>query len=430
MISIEKNNLPVLVSGARTAFLESAGAYWELMSYELGALALKGLIERSGIAPNLVEQVVMGTVLHEINTTNVAREISLQAELSPAIPAYTVAMAGLSPNIGIMNVCNEIALGRIGFGVAGGTENFSDVPIRLSQNVRRTMMKIRQTRSNKEKIKHLSKLRPRDLALDLPSSSDFTTGLTMGSACEAMADTFGVSRNDSDQFAVQSHQRALHAQSLGLYKEQIIPVQLGTKSINEDNSIRPDTTFKKLSELKPVFDCRGVITAGNSSRFTDGAGAVLLGSMKSVKQHGLTPQLIIRDYLATGVGSLHTEMLLGPALTIPKLLERNKLKFEDIGVWELHEAFASQVLVNLKCMRSRRFINDRFGKSTPHGDIPMEQLNAHGGSLAMGNPFAATGIRLLQTAAKRLKTEQQRYAIVASCAGGGLGSALLLENIS
>ena len=216
MISIEKNNLPVLVSGARTAFLESAGAYWELMSYELGALALKGLIERSGIAPNLVEQVVMGTVLHEINTTNVAREISLQAELSPAIPAYTVAMAGLSPNIGIMNICNEIALGRIGFGVAGGTENFSDVPIRLSQNVRRTMMKIRQTRSNKEKIKHLSKLRPRDLALDLPSSSDFTTGLTMGSACEAMADTFGVSRNDSDQFAVQSHQRALHAQSLGL----------------------------------------------------------------------------------------------------------------------------------------------------------------------------------------------------------------------
>lgn len=429
MIAIEKDNRPVLVAGARTPFLESAGAYSELMSYELGALALHGLVERAGIDPELVEQVVVGTVLHEIDTTNVAREIMLQAGLSSTTPAYTVAMAGLSPNVGIMNICNEIALGRLGFGIAGGTENFSDVPIRLSQRFRRTMMKIRQSRSNKDKIKHIAKLRPRDFSLDLPSSSDFTTGLTMGSSCEAMVKTFGATREASDRFALQSHQRALQAQTRGTYAEQIIPLQIGTHSVNQDNSIRPDTSLEKLGALKPAFDPNGVITAGNASRFTDGAGAVLLGSMKQVERQGLQPQALLRDYQVTGVGSLHTEMLLGPALTIPKLLERNNLKFEDIGVWELHEAFATQILINLECMRSRKFIDERFGKSCPHGDIPMEQLNAYGGSLAMGNPFAATGIRLLQTAVQRLKAEKQKYAIIASCAGGGLGSALLLENI-
>jgi acetyl-CoA acyltransferase len=185
---------------------------------------------------------------------------------------------------------------------------------------------------------------------------------------------------------------------------------------------------EKLARLKPVFDKQnGVITAGNASRFTDGAGAVLLGALGQVQAQGLQPLAIVRDYILAGVNKLETEMLLGPALTIPKLLARNGLSFDDIGVWEIHEAFATQVLINRNCMASPDFIRQRFGASTPCGEIPLEKLNAWGGSLALGNPFAATGVRLLHTAAQRMQAENQRYAVVATCAGGGLGAALLLE---
>ncbi|MEZ5510024.1 MAG: thiolase family protein [Gammaproteobacteria bacterium] len=429
MKAVPQDQLPVLVAAARTPFLESAGAYSELMSFELGAFALRGLLQRADLDPALIELVVMGTVLHEINTTNVAREAMLKAGMPPAVPAYTVAMAGISPSVGVMNICSDIALGRMQFGIAGGTENFSDVPIRLSQKIRRTLMKVRQRRDSKERLKLLASLRPWDLKLDLPMSADYTTGLTMGSACEAMVQTFGASRADSDAFAARSHACAASATQQGYYREQIVPVQTAGLTVTDDNSIRADTTAEKLARLKPVFDrANGVITAGNASRFTDGAGVVLLGAMGAVQAHGLQPLAIVRDYLLAGVGRLETEMLLGPALTIPKLLARNGLDFDAIGVWEIHEAFATQVLINRQCMASRDFIDQRFGREFPCGEIPLEQLNTWGGSLALGNPFAATGVRLLQTAAQRLQKENQRYAVVATCAGGGLGAALLLEN--
>lgn len=425
---LDRSQWPVLVAAARTPFLESAGAYSELMSYELGAKALQGLMQRVDLPPEQIELVVMGTVLHEINTTNVAREAMLAAGLPAKIPAYTVAMAGISPSVGVMNICSEIALGRMRFGVASGTENFSDVPIRLSQKVRRTLMKVRQSRDNAERFKLLTSLRPWHMGLDLPMSADYTTGLTMGSACEAMVKTFGAGRQASDEFTALSHASAVAATRNGFYREQIVPVQIGSECVNADNSVRADATVEKLSQLKPVFDKKqGVITAGNASRFTDGAGAVLLGALGAVEASGLSPLAFIRDYVLAGVGSLDTEMLLGPALTIPKLLARNDLKFEDIGVWEIHEAFATQVLINRECVASRTFIDERFGPEFPHGEIPLAKLNAWGGSLALGNPFAATGIRLLHTAAQRMQVEQQRYAIVATCAGGGLGAALLLE---
>jgi acetyl-CoA acetyltransferase family protein len=429
MISIACDQKPVLVATARTPFLESAGAYSELMSFELGAYALQGLMQRADIDPKEVELVIMGTVLHEINTTNVAREAMLKAGLPATVPAYTVAMAGISPSVGVMNICSEIALGRMQFGIAGGTENFSDVPIRLSQKVRRTLMKLRQCRDNRERLKLLAQLRPRDLKLDLPMSADYTTGLSMGSACEAMVRTFTASREESDAFAARSHACAVAATQAGHYQQQIVPLQLDGANISEDNSPRADATPEKLARLKPVFDHeQGVITAGNASRFTDGAGAILLGSLGQVKARGMQPIAIVHDYLWAGVGNLETEMLLGPALTIPKLLARNQLQFADIGVWEIHEAFATQVLINRQCMASPQFIQQRFGEDTPCGEIPLQQLNSWGGSLALGNPFAATGVRLLQTAAQRMQAENQRYAVVATCAGGGLGAALLLEN--
>jgi acetyl-CoA acyltransferase len=181
--------------------------------------------------------------------------------------------------------------------------------------------------------------------------------------------------------------------------------------------------------LKPVFDAAGVITAGNASKFSDGAGAVLLADVDYAKQHNLEIQALIVDYQWSGVDDLHHEMLLGPAMTIPTLLQRHQLQFSDIDVWEIHEAFAAQVLINRKCMADAEFVHSRFGSEYPFGEIPFDKLNLWGGSLSLGNPFAATGIRLIQTAAQRLKHEGGRYAIVATCAGGGLGAAYLIENI-
>ena len=245
---MSESNTPVLLSAARTPFLESAGAYSELMSYELGAIAIDSLMQQSAIAPDQIEQVVMGTVLHEINTTNVAREAMLKAGLRSSTPAYTVAMAGISPNIAAMNLCNEVALGRLSAGIAGGTENFSDVPIRLSQNIRRTMMKIRQSKGI-GRLKHLGRLRPRDLLFDLPASADYTTGLTMGEACEAMHRRFAIGRQRSDEFALRSHTLAAQATAQGHYGEQISPVHIGSAVVREDNSVRADTSMEKLQTL-------------------------------------------------------------------------------------------------------------------------------------------------------------------------------------
>lgn len=429
MNHIDNGRLPVLVAGARTAFLESAGLYSPLMSYELGAQAVGGLLRKVDFDPRELGLVVMGTVLHEINTTNVARECMLAAGLPSRVPAYTVAMAGISPNVGVVNLCDQVLLGRVDAGIAGGTDNFSDVPIRLGRGIRRAAMRLRQARSTRERLSALGMLRLRDFALDMPSSSDFTTGLTMGSACEAMARKFGASRADSDVYAATSHARAVAAIDAGRYKEQIVPVTVdGRQHDLSDNTARRDATVDKLSRLPPVFDREhGVITAGNASRFSDGAGAVLIGSRAWARRHGLRELAVIRDYQLTGVDSLHEEMLLGPAMSVPRLLGRNGLAFADVDVWELHEAFATQVLINRQCMASTEFVHGRLGAGLPSGEIPLERLNAWGGSLSLGNPFAATGVRLLLTAAQRLLECGGRHAVVSTCAGGGLGAALLLE---
>jgi len=429
----DASRLPVLVAGARTAFLESAGAYSPLYSYELGAQAIAGLVQRlPALDARDLGLVVMGTVLHEINTTNVARESMLAAGIPARVPAYTVAMAGISPSVGVLNLCDQILNGRFVSGIAGGTENFSDVPIRLGRGVRRAAMRLRQAKSAGERLAALGMIGWRDLGLDLPASADFTTGLSMGEATEAMRRKFGCTREASDAFAAMSHQRAVAAQDAGRYDAQLVPVTVaGEATRYTDNTPRRDTTVERLARLPPVFDREhGVVTAGNASRFTDGAGALLVASRAFAQQRGLGELAVIRDYQLTGVDSLHEEMLLGPAMSIPRLLARNALAFAAVDVWEIHEAFATQVLINRQCMASEAFVRERFGAGQPHGEIPLEKLNAWGGSLALGNPFAATGVRLLLTAAQRLRAEGGRYAVVSTCAGGGLGAAVLLENPS
>lgn len=427
--TIPPEHQPVLVAGTRTPFLESAGLYADLMSYELGSFSLAALLDTSGVPADAIDLVTMGTVLHEVETTNVAREAMLAAGMNSRTPAYTVAMAGISPNVGFVNISDQIALGRLKLGIAGGTENFSDIPIRLSQNVRRSLMKLRQRKQLRERLKVLAGLRPGDLSLEIPQSSDYTTGLTMGAACERMVKGYGATREASDRFAATAHARAIEAQRDGRHASQIAPVRNKAGERAEmDNSPRPDATFERLSSLKPVFDKHhGIITAGNASRFSDGAGALLLASQEEAARRNLTPMALVRDHILNGVDSLEDEMLFGPAMTIPRLLAQNDLQFEDIGVWELHEAFAAQILINIDRMADPDFIAERHGEGVPYGRIPLDRLNTWGGSLSLGNPFAATGCRLLLTAAQRLEQDDARYAVVSTCAGGGLGAAILLE---
>ena len=417
-----------LIASARTPFLNTATAYSPLMSYELAAYAIQGIMQRCPSAIDDLGLVTMGTVLHEVNTTNVAREAMLKAGLSSRIPAYTVAMAGISPNVGVSNICDMILLGRIKVGLAGGTDNFSDVPIRLSQPVRRSAMKLRNQSTIAGYLNAVKSLRLKDLALDIPKSADYTTKLTMGQSCEAMVERFGVSRLASDEYTFRGQHNAMQAIEQGYLAEQIVPITVGDNHISQDQTPRM-SSLAQLSALKPVFAENGIITAGNSSKFSDGAGAVLLADVDYAKQHQLDIQALIVDYEWSGVDDLNHEMLLGPAMTIPALLKRQQLQFSDIDVWEIHEAFAAQILINRTCMADAEFVQSRFGADYPFGDIPMDKLNLWGGSMSLGNPFAATGIRLLQTAAQRLKQQGGRYAIVSTCAGGGLGAAYLLENI-
>ncbi|MBA3979874.1 MAG: acetyl-CoA C-acyltransferase [Alcanivorax sp.] len=421
---------PVIVAGTRTPFLDSAGLYADMMSYELGAEALRGVLARSGVPAADIELVIMGTVLHEVETTNVAREAMLAAGMASRTPAYTVAMAGISPNVGVMNLCDQIRLGRLKLGIASGTENFSDVPVRLGQGIRRALMKLRQRKDFGDRMKVLGGLRLRDFGLDIPDGSDYTTGMTMGVSCERMVKRTPVTREACDAYAAESHARAVRAAEAGNLATQITAVTNKAGDTAEvDNTPRADATAERLGKLSPVFDREhGVITPGNASRFTDGAGALLLASREEATRRGLKPLAVVRDYLLAGVDTLQDEMLLGPAMSIPPLLARNGLGFADVGVWEIHEAFAAQMLVNMACMADADFVRARHGHNMPHGEIPRDRLNAWGGSLSLGNPFAATGCRLLLTAAQRLQQEGQRFAAVSTCAGGGLGAALLLEN--
>lgn len=421
---------PVIVAGVRTPFLETAGAYRNMMAHELGAAAMAGLLQRALWDPAHLDIVAMGIVVHEINTTNVAREAMLGAGVPSTVPAFTTSMAGLSPNMAVTNVCDMIRAGRISAAVAGGMETFSDMPIRLSARMRRLLMQLRQARSTKARLKALAGLRPADFTLDIPKSADFTTGQTMGASVEAMARRYPVTREEVDRFALQSHQRALRSIADGWHAADIVAVSTPDgASVSADNSPRADMTAAGLARLKPVFDQdRGIVTAASASRFTDGAAALLMTSQARAESAGVAPLAIVRDSHFAGVADMHHEMLLGPAMAIPPLLQRHGLRMDDVAVFEWHEAFAAQILVNQRCLASDEFARQRLGLDHAPGAVPEDRLNIHGGSLALGNPFAATGARLLLNAARRLQESGERYAVVSSCAGGGLGTAILLEH--
>jgi acetyl-CoA acyltransferase len=420
----------VVVDAVRTPFLRSNGAFSSLMSWELGREAMKGLLAKTGLDPRVVDLVVMGSVVQDPRTSNLAREAMLGAGLPQTTPAFTTTLACISANVATTTAAESIQLGRVDVAIVGGAESFSDPPIRLSKNLRRALVKSQKAKSPAEYLKLLADLSPADLVPDVPSAAEFSTGLTMGQSCERLAHRVGVSRRESDEWAVRSHVLADQAWSEGRYASEVMAVAVPPQFslVTKDDGPRGDSTMESAGKLKPAFDRDfGVLTAASSSFLTDGGSAVLLMAAEKATALGYKKGSIVRDWVYAAGDPLE-ELLAGPALTIPQILARNQLTAKDVGVWEIHEAFAAQVVANLKLLDDQKFLRERAGVDITIGEIPLERINAWGGSLSLGHPFGATGGRLIATATRRLQATGHRWAVISGCAAGGHGSAILLEN--
>lgn len=419
----------VVIDGCRTPFLRSGTDYMDLMSYQLGAFAIRGLLNKTGIDPKEVDQVIMGNTISNIQTSNVAREAALTAGVPNSTPCQTVTLACISANRAISNGCLEIMTGQADVVIAGGIDHVSDTPIQFPRKMRKKLFKAQKLRGMGDSLKFLTTLRPSDFFPERPRVAEYSTNRTMGQDCDIMAARFQVSREAQDEFAVRSHHLAAKAHEDGYLKAEMVPVSFAPrfKSVDHDNGVRANTSLEKVKKLRPAFDKKfGTLTAANSSFLTDGAAASLIMSEAKAKELGLTPKAEIVDFVFTGQ-DLDDELLLGPAYAVAKLLEKVGMSLDDIDVFEFHEAFAGQILANLNALASDEFGRKYLGREGAVGKVDMSKFNNWGGSLSIGHPFGATGSRLLTTTANRLHVENGTYGIVAACAAGAHGHAMLIK---
>jgi len=419
----------VVIDGTRTPFLRSGTDYMDLLSYQLGQHAIKGLLTKTGIDPKEIGYVVMGTVIANVKTGNVARESAITAGVPYTAPCHTVTMACISANQAIVSAMHVLQNGDADVAIAGGTDSVSDAPIMFNKKMRKKLFKAQKVKGAGEILQFVSTLRPSDFVPDAPAVAEFLTGRTMGLDCDILAARYGVTRKEQDEFAVRSHLLAAKADAEGILANEITPVETppNFKRIAKDNGFRGDTTYEKMAKLKPAFVKEGgTITAANASFLTDGAACVLLMTEEKAMQLGLKPKAYLHSYTFSGC-DLKEELLLGPTYAISKLLAKQNMKLEDFDVYEFHEAFAGQILANLKCLSSDDFAKQKLGRDKAVGVVPIDKLNVWGGSLSLGHPFGATGARLVTTAANRLIKENGKFALLSACAAGAHGHAMILE---
>jgi acetyl-CoA acyltransferase len=395
------------------------------LAVDLQRLAIQGLLTQTALDKSAVDYVVCGNVIQEVRTSNIAREAAINAGLPSSIGAHTIAQACISANAAIATGAEKILSGHASTVIAGGTEIFSDVPIRLKRPLRQKLITLNKAMKKGPLggIKHMASLKLKDLGIETPAIANYTTGEVMGVSSDRLSAKFGVSRQDQDEFTVRSHRAAAAAHADGWYVGEVIPYKGSTK----ENGIKGDSTIESVSKLKPAFvKPHGTHTAANSSFLTDGASATLLMSESRAKELGYKPMAYLRDWSFKACDPFE-ELLLGPTYCSQELMVRNGLDLEaDIGVLEIHEAFAGQILSNLVAMDSQKFADENFGGKRV-GKVNVDKMNTKGGSLSIGHPFGATGSRLVTTASRRLQQEQERFALIAACADGGLGTAMLLE---
>ena len=405
MSSNRKESAIVLVDGCRIPFQKPGTGYRNFRAHDLARFVIRGLLDRTGMDPGKVDTVIMGSVIQDADTANVAREAALGAGLPASVPAHTVSMSCLSSHQAITGAAEQILSGQSDVIIAGGVDSVSAHQSRIPLKKQKT----------------------------IPHVTEFSTGETMGEYADRLAALFGVTREVQDAYTVRSHQSAVRANREKLADDEIVPVTGPPYfvPIDRDNGIRSDCTPENLSVFKPAFDSRfGTVTAASAADYTDGAAAVLLMRESTAEELGLTPKVRLKSWTYTAHDPKN-EMLLGQASAIPKLLGNAKLGSDDIDVFELHEAYAAQVLAVLEAVSADYFDAGRVrsGNQKDSLSIPLRKLNTLGGSLALGHVFGATGARLMITAAGRLLRENGTHAIVSSCAGGGLGHAMLLESV-
>jgi acetyl-CoA acyltransferase len=418
-----------IVAGVRTPFAKSGTVFRDVPAVELARYAAKELLYRTEIDGREIDQVIVGQVIASVLTPNVAREVSLLPQLPPGIPAYSLNRACASAAQAITNATDQIGLGNADVVLAGGVESLSDIPILHSRRLSRILVEAGKAKTLGGRLAAFGRVRPRDLIPVTPAIAEPSTGETMGQSAEKMAKENGITREAQDRIALMSHLRAAAGTADGRLTSEIVP-WFGGAEMDEvatsDNGIRPDASLEALAGLKPVFDRKyGTVTAGNSSPLTDGAAVVLLMAEEKARSLGYEPLAFVRSYAASAVDP-GWQLLMGPALAVPKALERAGIGWSDLGLLEIHEAFAAQVLSNVQAWSSPAWA-ERLGLPGPLGQVDWEKTNVMGGSIAIGHPFGATGARLVTTLANEMRRRSVQFGLVSICAQGGMGYAVVLE---
>ncbi len=418
-----------IVDGVRTPFAKAGTAFKSISAIDLGKLCVAELIQRTNLSGSEIEALVFGTVIPNVIAPNIAREISLMPLMPKGVQAHTVGRACASANQAITDAADQIALGHIDVAIAGGAESLSNVPILHSQGMSEALVLASKAKSLAGRVKALSAIRPKDLVPITPAIAEPTTGETMGQSAEKMAKLNGISREDQDQLALRSHRLAAAGTADGRLTAEIMAVYVPPRYesvVTSDNGIRSDTSYELLSGLKPVFDRRyGSVTAGNSSPLTDGAACVLLMSEEKAKSLGYEPLGYIKSYAYAALDP-GEQLLQAPVLAAPVALARAGLTLRDMDLVEMHEAFAAQVLSNLRGFESQMWA-ERAGFSHPVGEVDLSKLNVMGGSIAIGHPFGATGSRITVTLLNELRRRGGQYGLMTVCAAGGLGFSMVVE---
>jgi len=422
-----------VIGGNRLPFARSNTVYANASNQDMLTAAIDGLVARFGLEGERLGEVVAGAVLKHSRDFNLTREAVLGSKLSPETPATDIQQACGTGLQAAIQVANKIALGQIEVGIAGGTDTTSDAPVAISDKLRKKLMKVNAARDTKSRIAALGAIRPGDIGLEIPQNGEPRTGLSMGEHAALTALEWQVSREEQDELAAASHQHLAAAYDEGFLDDQVTPF----RGVERDNNLRADSTAEKLAKLKPVFGKGGAatMTAGNSTPLTDGASVVLLASEEWAKERGLPVLAYLTAYETAAVDYVHggEGLLMAPAYAVARMLEREGLSLQDFDYYEIHEAFASQVLSTLKAWEDPIFCKERLGLDAPLGAIDRSKLNVKGSSLAAGHPFAATGGRIVNVLAKLLAEKAQSdgpggRGLISICAAGGQGVVAILES--
>lgn len=415
-----------VIGGNRIPFARSNTAYSKISNQELLTSALRGLVDRFNLDGMKMGEVVAGAVIKHSRDFNLTRESVLSCGLAPETPAYDIQQAcGTGLEAAIL-VANKIALGQIECGIAGGTDTTSDAPIGVGEGLREILLDLNRAKTTKERLKILGRFRPSHLVPEIPENGEPRTGMSMGDHCQVTAKEWSIAREDQDRLAWESHQKLAKAYEEGFFDDLMTPIA----GLDKDNILRPDTTLEKLATLKPCFDREnGTMTAANSTALTDGASAVLLASEEWAKAHNMDVKawLTFSEVAAVDFVDKKEGLLMAPAYAVPRMLERAGLTLQDFDFYEIHEAFAAQVLSTLKAWEDPGFCRERLGLEKPLGTIDRDKLNVKGSSLATGHPFAATGGRIVATLAKLLEQKGSGRGLISICAAGGQGVTAILE---